>query len=214
MARLQSDFVSAVSHEFRTPLTSMLQLSHMLRAGRVIDEDRPAQYYDVLVRESERLLTFGRGEAKAERYRFESVDACELARQVASEFERHAGEWHLAMSAPSTPCRLRADREMLSLALWNLLDNSMKYSPERRTTWIDVLSQGAHVAIAVRDEGVGIAKKDRRRIFRKFERGPHDQTADVQGSGIGLALVQRVVQDGNHRLLTCGRLSERDRRRK
>jgi signal transduction histidine kinase len=198
-ARLQSDFVSAVSHEFRTPLTSIRQLSHMLHGGRVIDDDRRPQYYEVLVRESERLhrlverlLSFGR--AEAERYRFESVDACDLARTVAAEFQPHAEGWRLELSTPAAPCRLRADREMLSLALWNLLDNAMKYSPERRTIWIEVASNGAHVAIAVRDEGLGIATQDRPRIFQKFVRGGQDQTSGVQGSGMGLALVQRVVQ--------------------
>jgi signal transduction histidine kinase len=197
-ARLQSDFVSAVSHEFRTPLTSIRQLSHMLRDKRVGDDDRRGQYYDVLVRESERLyrlverlLSFGR--AEAERYRFESVDACDLARTVVADFQRSAGEWRLEVTTAPAPCSVRADREMLSLVLWNLLDNAMKYSPERRTIWIDVSSNGSRVATAVRDEGVGISQPDRRRIFQKFVRGGADQTSSVQGSGLGLALVERVV---------------------
>lgn len=201
IARLQSEFVSAVSHEFRTPLTSMRQLSHMLLEGRVISDDRRGQYYEVLVRESERLyrlveklLSFGRAEAGAGGYRFESLDAGDLVRTVTTEFERHASDWCLEISTPSAPCPLPADREMLSLALWNLLDNAMKYSPDGRTIWIDLSSDGTHASIAVRDRGIGIPRQDRQRIFRKFERGTQAAGSGVQGTGIGLALVHHVVQ--------------------
>jgi len=201
VARLQSEFVSAVSHEFRTPLTSMRQLSHMLREGRIINDDRRAQYYDVLVRESERLyrlveklLTFGRAESGAGRYRFETVDACELVRDVATEFQTHVAGWTLELVVPSTPCLVRADREMLSLALWNLLDNAQKYSPDDRTIQVQLGNDPKHASIAVRDRGIGVPEQDRRRIFRKFERGAQATGSGVPGTGIGLALVQHVVQ--------------------
>ena len=201
VGRLQSEFVSAVSHEFRTPLTSMRQLSHMLLEGRVISDERRGQYYEVLVRESERLhrlveklLSFGRAESGAGRYRFEPVDAGDMVRAVTTEFQRHASDWCLEISTPSTPCVLRADREMLSLALWNLFDNAMKYSPECRTIWVDLSIDAGHASIAVRDRGIGIPPQDRQRIFRKFERGAQAAESGVQGTGIGLALVHHVVQ--------------------
>jgi signal transduction histidine kinase len=200
IARLQSEFVSAVSHEFRTPLTSMRQLSHMLLEGRVISDDRRGQYYAVLVRESERLhrlveklLSFGRAEAGAGRYRFESLDAGDLVRSVTTEFQGHADGWSLETTTPSTPCPVRADREMLSLALWNLLDNAMKYSPDCRAIWIELSVDGTRASIAVRDGGIGIPPADRQRIFRKFERGAQGTESGVHGTGIGLAIVRHVV---------------------
>ena len=200
IARLQSEFVSAVSHEFRTPLTSLRQLSHMLLEGRVISDDRRGQYYAVLVRESERLhrlveklLSFGRAEAGAGRYRFESLDACDLVRSVTTEFQGHADGWSLETTTPSTPCPVRADCEMLSLALWNLLDNAAKYSTDCRTIWIDLSVDGSRASIAVRDRGIGIPRSDRQRIFRKFERGVQAAGSSVQGTGIGLAIVYHVV---------------------
>ncbi len=91
----------------------------MLRQGRIPDEDRRGQYYDVLVRESERLhrlverlLSFGR--ADADRYRFEAVDARDLARAVAAEFVPHAKRRPVDLDVPDLPCPVRADREMLS----------------------------------------------------------------------------------------------------
>ena len=200
IARLQSEFVSSVSHEFRTPLTAMRQLSHMLLEGRVISDDRRGQYYAVLARESERLhrlveklLSFGRAESGAGRYRFEPLDAAGLVRSVTTEFQGHADGWSLETTTPSTPCPVRADREMLSLALWNLLDNAMKYSPDCRTIWIDLSVDGSRASIAVRDRGIGIPRHDRQRIFRKFERGVQASESGVQGTGIGLAIVHHVV---------------------
>jgi signal transduction histidine kinase len=179
----------------------MRQLSQMLSHGRVIQEDRRQQYYDVLARESERLhrlveglLNFGRMEAGAVRYRLESVDAAELVRSVAGEFERQAEGCKVEVSAVSNPCVVRADREALSVALWNLLDNGLKYSPECRTVWIDVERDGREAAIAVRDRGIGIPRDEQHRIFQKFVRGSGATDAGVKGAGIGLSMVRDIIQ--------------------
>ena len=99
VARLQSDFVSAVSHEFRTPLTSLRHLTELLEAGTIADEDRPRrqQCYRVLARETERLqrmveglLDFGRMEARGDDYAFETVDPADFVREIVSEFQSAA----------------------------------------------------------------------------------------------------------------------------
>jgi signal transduction histidine kinase len=199
IARLQSEFVSAVSHEFRTPLTSIRQLSHMLHGGRVSSDERRGQYYAVLVRESERLhrlveRMLGVGRADAGRFRFESVDARDIARAVVADFAGQAGARAVDVAVSGDACPLHADREMLSLAIWNLLDNAVKYSPEGEPVRLDVAPHDGRVAIAVRDRGVGIAPQDQRRIFEKFVRGAADRVAETAGSGLGLALVDRVVR--------------------
>jgi signal transduction histidine kinase len=201
VAQLQSDFVSAVSHEFRTPLTSMRQLSQMLSHGRVIHEDRRQQYYDVLMRESERLhrlveglLNFSRMEAGAKPYRLEPVEANEVVQSVTAEFARQAKDCTVEVSPTESPCIIRADREALSLALWNLLDNAQKYSPECRTIWVTVVREGRQIGIAVRDQGAGVPPDEQRRIFRKFVRGAGTVGAGVQGAGIGLAMVRTIIQ--------------------
>jgi signal transduction histidine kinase len=199
IARLHADFVSAVSHEFRTPLTSIRQLSHMLQSGRVESDRRRGQYYDVLVRETERLhklverfLKFGRAEAG--RYRLEAVDARELVAAVAADFRQSSGNRAIELVTPEIPCPLRADREMLSLAVWNLLDNAVKYSPEDGSVRLELLVGEGRVRIAVHDQGIGIRTQDQRRIFEKFVRGSDSGTSGASGSGLGLALVDRVVR--------------------
>lgn len=208
VARLQAEFVSAVSHEFRTPLTSMRQLSEMLSKGRIISEDRRQQYYDVLARESERLhrlveglLNFGRAEAGTVRYHFEPLELSELIRTVAEEFQRQADRCRVEMSLAAAPCRIRGERELLSLAVWNLLDNASKYSPECRTIWVDLTRNGTQTAIAVRDQGIGIPPGERRRIFKKFFRGAGTAASGVKGTGIGLAMVDHVARAHRGRVL-------------
>jgi signal transduction histidine kinase len=201
VARLQSEFVSAVSHEFRTPLTSMRQLSEMLSKGRVISEDRRQQYYEVLSRESERLhrlveglLNFGRAETGGARYHMEPVELGDLIRAVAAEFEREAESFRVEFTLDGAPCRVLGERDLLSLALWNLLDNAKKYSPDCRTAWVSLSRDGGRVALAVRDQGIGIPRQDQRRIFRKFVRGQAGEASGVKGKGIGLAMVQHVAK--------------------
>jgi signal transduction histidine kinase len=202
VATQQSDFVTAISHEFRTPLTALRQLSELLSKGRVLNEDVRQQYYAVLEHETARLqrlveglLKFGRMEAGAMRYQFETIDTAAFVRALVEEFgreaDRHGCRVELRTDGNIPP--ILADREALSCVIWNLLDNAVKYSPECRTVWVDVARENDRVAIRVRDQGVGISHEDRKRIFQKFVRGNVAKTLGVQGTGIGLAVAQQIV---------------------
>jgi signal transduction histidine kinase len=201
MSRMQSDFVSAVSHEFRSPLTTMRQLSEILALGRVSGEERRQVYYETLVRETVRLqrlveglLNFGRMEAGARRFRFEPTDAAGLIRSVAAEFEPQistAGR-HIEI-AHSGECAINADPEALTVALRNLVDNALKYAPASQTIWLECAVEKDRVAIKVRDNGPGIPRAERKAIFRRFVRGRAAVAGNVKGSGVGLATVRHIV---------------------
>ena len=200
--RMQSHFVSTVSHEFRSPLTSMRQLSEMLALGRVPGEERRLVYYETLVRETTRLqrlieglLNFGRMEAGARQYQFEELDASAIVESVVSEFEPQIASTgkHIETVRTDAPCWIEADAEAISVALRNLLDNAVKYSPDQPTVWVGCEMEREKVAIRVRDRGLGIAEAERRTIFRKFMRGSAAAAANVKGSGVGLAMVSHIV---------------------
>jgi signal transduction histidine kinase len=205
VARLQSDFVSAVSHEFRTPLTSLRQLTEVLLDGRVAADDRREKYYRALARQTERLhrlveslLDFGRMEAGTSPYRLEPLDACALIRSVVDEFEQDsaANGHHVELhedGIEGTAPTLAGDREALTHAVWNLLDNAVKYSPECRTVWVDVERAGSRIAIRVRDRGLGVPRHEQADIFRRFVRGADAKTHGIKGTGIGLAMVRHIV---------------------
>ena len=211
VARLQTDFVSAVSHEFRSPLSSICQISELLNEDRWPSEEYRRRSFEILVRESARLrrlveglLDFARMESGAAQYRRELLAPGELVSAVVQEFQAQAAsgrhEIHLSV-APKLP-DISADREALGRAIWNLLDNAAKYSPDSGSIQAEVTMEGGRLAIRVRDEGVGIPVEEQKTIFQKFVRGSQAKASGVKGTGIGLAMVRHIVEGhgGNIRL--------------
>ena len=202
-ARLQSDFVAAVSHEFRTPLTLLRQFSDLLADGRVTSEDERHQYYGALQRGTRRLtrrvedlLDFGRMEAGSHGFRFTNVDARTWVDHVLADFhdQFRAQGYHVELDwrIPDGAV-MHADEAAISRALWNLLDNAVKYAPGSKTIWVDGTSSASKLTVSVRDRGLGVAAADRRAIFRKFVRGSMPDGSVVRGTGLGLALVQQIM---------------------
>ena len=200
-ARLQSDFVSAVSHEFRTPLTSLAEFTEIL----IEHEDAPLEKRRVfhqaqaratrrLTRLVESLLDFGRMEAGARPYRLEPLDAAELADDVVRDFRQQVdgAGFTIDCARPEGTAMVKADRDALAQALWNLLDNAVKYSGESRDVRVEVETNG-QVAIRVRDRGYGTQPSEQKEIFRKFARGAAARELGVKGTGIGLAMVKHIV---------------------
>jgi signal transduction histidine kinase len=203
VARLQSDFVAAVSHEFRTPLTSMRQIAELFARGRVPDEERRQKYSEILLRETERLhrlvenlLDFGRMEASAHEYRLELLDVAALVRAVVSDFQEEvsARGYIVELNERTSASTVRGDPEALRRALWNLLDNAVKYSPECRTVWVEVSRQDKRLSIAVRDRGLGIPTEEQKEVFKKFVRGASSKAAGAKGTGLGLAMVDHIAR--------------------
>jgi signal transduction histidine kinase len=203
VARLQSDFVAAVSHEFRTPLTALRQFNDLLGEEDDLPPEKRRTYYQAQTRATERLhrfveslLDFGRMEAGRRPYRFERLDAAALARDVVEEFRGEVTGRGFAVqcSVDSGEYLVDADSEALSRALWNLLDNAAKYSGESRALELTVGRAGSAVAIAVRDHGTGIPASEQKRIFQKFVRGEAAKSQGIKGTGIGLTMVRHIVE--------------------
>jgi signal transduction histidine kinase len=203
LARRQSDFVSAVSHEFRTPLTSMRHLTDLLVSRSITSEERKTQYYELLAHETERLhrmveslLSFGRIEVGAYAWHRERADTTQLVQGLVEEFRRtpEARDRVVSCQIEEGVPPIQADREALSRALWNLLENAAKYSPVGSPIRVAARRQGNSVLLAVEDQGAGIPVAERERIFQKFVRGADAKQAGVRGVGIGLALVKRIVE--------------------
>jgi signal transduction histidine kinase len=202
IARLRADFVSTVSHEFRSPLTGIRQLGGMLLDGRVTDTVKQQGYFRMIVQESDRLarlveniLDFSRMEEGRREYRYEPLDPTPWLRKLAADFEAEIAVSGVAVEADiadGLPA-VSADREALGSAVRNLLDNAVKYSPGAKTVWLDASAEGGEIRIAVRDRGVGISEQDRKHIFDRFYRADGEISKRVKGAGLGLSLVRYIV---------------------
>ena len=203
VGQLQSDFVAAVSHEFRTPLTSMGQLSEMLARGRIEAEQNKQRAYELILDESNRLrrlveslLDFGRIQAGEYNFRSESIEASQWSRSVIQEFQEtvRAKGYAIEFTGPAHEAWIRGDSDALGGALWNLLDNAVKYSPDEKQVQVAVSQSGGNVEVTVRDRGSGIAPEDQKRVFGKFFRGANAKAQGTKGTGIGLAIVKDIVE--------------------
>jgi two-component system phosphate regulon sensor histidine kinase PhoR len=202
VARLQTEFVAAVSHEFRTPLTSMQHVTELLDEDDEISRERRRSFYGVLARNTERLhqlveslLDFARMESGRKPYDLQPLDAATLVDRVVSDFRGHAVQRTVALEVDRAggDLAVRADATALAHALWNLLDNAVKYSPDGGAIDVSVARQGASVSIAVHDRGLGIPRSEQCDVFERFVRGRQATTLGIAGTGLGLAMVAHIV---------------------
>ena len=202
IARLRADFVSTVSHEFRSPLTGIRQLGEMLLDGRAHDRKKQRDYFRMIVQESNRLtrlveniLDFSRMEEGRKEYRFEPLDTSRWLQKLVSDFEEGIAVDSVTVETdiPEDLPPISADSDALGSAVHNLLDNAVKYSPGEKTVWIDAEAVGREVRIVVRDKGIGISESDCKHIFDRFYRADGEISKRVKGAGLGLSLVHYIV---------------------
>ena len=204
LSQMKSDFVSNVSHELRTPLASIRVFGEYMRLGRVTKQEKIVEYGEYIEAESRRLtqlinniLDFSRIESSQKNYSFVDTDIVTLVSQTVSGFVvplRESGV-DITFRPPITDLPpVSVDRDAIAQVLVNLLDNALKYSPERKDIEVAIESTATNVKIVVRDHGIGIADADRKKIFEKFYRAGSTLVHDVRGSGLGLTIVLHVVE--------------------
>jgi signal transduction histidine kinase len=203
MAQLKSDFVANVSHDLKTPVSVIRMFGETLEMQRVPDEASRQEYYRVITRESERLsrlidnvLDFSRIESGRRTYERVPTAVEPLVRDTLEAFAYPLGQQGFKVEvdvAPDLP-EVPMDAEAVGQALANLVDNAIKYSGERRTLGVEARVADGHLALGVRDEGIGIPAPEQGRIFDKFYRVGRSETQGRRGSGVGLALVRHVAE--------------------
>jgi signal transduction histidine kinase len=203
VAELKSNFVASVSHDLKTPLALIQLFAETLELGRVRTPERAHEYYRVingearkLTRLIENILDFSKMEAGLRPYRVAPCDLGDLTRQVldkmSSQFSQGQFKIHSSI-APTLP-RVSADCDAVEQALENVLQNAMKYSGESRDIDVRVAPSDGHVLVSVTDHGIGIARREQKRIFRKFYRVDSGLGGGPQGCGLGLAIVDHTMR--------------------
>lgn len=204
LARQQMEFVAAVTHELRTPVTAIRSAGQNLSAGIVSDPERIRWYGDMIEMEGSRLsetvarvLAFARIGAGKQEYTRRPVKVAELVEKTLSGYQLALVEKGLVAETRVDDALppLSADPEALELALRNLLDNAVKYGADGG--WVAVRASaspdGREILLTVADRGRGIGRKDVPHLFEPFFRGEDASTGGVQGSGLGLAVVEHVA---------------------
>ena len=204
LSRLKTDFVSLVSHELRTPITSIRMFIETLALGRVKDPAEMQTVLDLLMKETTRLsgmiesvLDWSRIESGKKQYRKETIPAVGLVDDAVSAFKAQllGQEAQLTVTVADGLGNIEIDRSALSGALLNLLQNARKYS-KKGDARIDLRAvlDDDFVVFEVEDRGVGIPRREQKRIFDRFYRVDSLLTRETEGSGLGLSIAQRIVQ--------------------
>jgi len=203
LSRLKTDFVSLVSHELRTPLTSIRMFIDTLAMGRFKSPEEEQKILLMLSRETERLsgmiesvLDWARIEGGRKHYDKKPVAPAEIIDAAVNAFkvQRLNEEVPLLVAVPEGLPPIDADLHALAGALLNLLQNAYKYTGQDRRIALEAGPDKKGVFIKVADNGIGIAKTDRKKIFDRFYRVDNLLTRQTEGSGLGLSIAQRIVQ--------------------
>lgn len=207
-ATQQVEFVAAVSHELRTPLAVIRSAADNLADGVVQDKDQ-AKRYGALIRDEsvrladmvEHVLEFAGADSPARAARG-PIDVTEAARAAVSGMaaliaERNA---RVEVVTPDEPLRVNGDLSHLTRAISNLLGNALKYGGDAPQVTIRVQRAAGDVTISVADQGSGLASSEIPRLFEPFYRGQRASEAQIPGSGLGLALVKRIVESHGGRV--------------
>ena len=206
LARQQQDFVSAVSHELKTPLTSIRMYGEMLKEGWA-DESKRDQYYDYIHDESERLsrlisnvLQLARITRNEPQFDAKTTAVGTLLDQVQSKIthqvERAGFELSIAREDAVDSTRIIVDDDCFAQIVINLVDNAIKFSKEADAKRIEIgsaLVGDEGVVLTVRDYGPGIPKDQLKKIFTLFYRSESELTRETVGTGIGLAIVHQLT---------------------
>jgi signal transduction histidine kinase len=201
--KIKSDFVSSVSHELKTPLTSIKALVERLQEGKVKEKSKMKQYFSVISQDADKLtslvtniLDFSKIEEGKKEYNFEETDVSQWMTHYVDSLKKNDIQKGLTIKSDITPDlpSIFLDRNSLSQALNNLVDNAEKFSRDNKEINIRAIRENGSIVISVSDNGIGIPPSEIDKIFDKFYQGKSALSQSVRGTGLGLTLVKHIVE--------------------
>jgi len=198
LSELQRDFVNNMTHEFKTPITACkIALDYIKNHDAIRGDERLDRYCDMILAQTdhlnnqiERILQISLSEKRAFAIHKEKIDLSQLIEKIIASFIN--SERNFIYNKPEQPVFTLADEVHTTSALYSLIDNAIKYSHPGTNIELSLRSAGSRVLLSVSDQGIGIGKKDLRKIFDKFYRISSGDVHNVKGFGLGLYYVKRV----------------------
>ena len=215
--KLKSEFISNVSHELKSPLTSIRMMTEMLHHNRVGTEERKSAYYSAMLEENEHLshlidniLDFSRMDDDRKKYDFIDLDMDDLLVKFLESTRERLPEpgFDIRYNRPDRVPVIKADKNAILQVFYNLVDNAIKFSGTSRQIDISLFSRDDELLFCVKDYGIGISGKDQEKIFDRFYRGTEPQRLGIRGSGIGLTIVKKIVENHGGYLTLESKLGE------
>jgi signal transduction histidine kinase len=206
LVRQKTDFVSNVSHELKTPLTSIRMFSELLAEGRVVEPEKRQSYLNIITAEASRLtrlinnvLDFSRMERGEKKYNFQKCDLVDLVRETVETYRPHleSNGFRVQATWPESAVMINGDRDALAQVVVNLLSNAEKYSHGQKEIAVEVGSVQEplpHVEVRIMDRGTGVPRGCEERIFEQFYRAHDSLSSGIQGSGLGLTLARQIAR--------------------
>lgn len=194
-------FLNAVTHELKTPIASIKLYLETLKSRELTPEKR-REFYDIMLEDNERLLgtveqvlQASRAREKQREMNLAEIDLAEVLKETVERVraQQHLGDSAIRFTIPPAPMKVLGDRGELQTAITNLLDNAIKYSPDEPRISLRLTSSGSDADIYIRDNGIGIARADLKRIFKRFYRVPN-KSIEVKGTGLGLPIVRSIIE--------------------
>jgi signal transduction histidine kinase len=202
-ARQKTTFVANVSHELKTPLTSIRLFAELLLSGKQADEQKKREYLRTMVSETERLtnlvdnvLTFSRRDGGGEKkFHTERLSLAELARETCAQLEPYLTRASFTLRVDcADDAYVTGDREALRQVLMNILSNAEKYSGDSRTIDVRCTADESCASISVADRGIGVPHSAAEKIFDEFYRADDSLTATKNGAGLGLSIARDIAK--------------------
>ncbi len=203
-AQQKTSFVSNVSHELKTPLTTIRMYAELMGENRVTDEDKRSKYMRVIVEESQRLtrlvnnvLDFSRLEQGRKNYQPERLNLGETLHAVldTQQLRMQEAGMELRRNIPTDPLRVNTDRDALEQVILNLVDNAIKYAGNGGELAVEAEASHGTCTLRFMDRGAGIDAAHREQVFEKFHRIDDSLTARQPGSGLGLTIARHLARD-------------------
>jgi signal transduction histidine kinase len=202
VSQMKSNFVSNVSHELKTPLSIVRMFSETLESGIVTDANKQHEFYVIIKRESERLsnlinnlLDFSKIESRKKEFNFEEINLVEVVQNIAEMYKPQliVQGFMFDVRIPSKEIIARVDKDAISQAILNLINNAEKYSNENKYILVEMYKAENSVSISVTDKGMGISKKEYKNIFEYFYRIQDSNMSHIKGTGLGLTIAKYII---------------------
>jgi two-component system phosphate regulon sensor histidine kinase PhoR len=201
--KVRREFTANVSHELKTPLTSINGYAEMIANGMVEGEE-VKKFAGIIQKEGTRLLTLiesilnlSKLEDESVEKTYEEIDLYETIKDVVHKLKPQAVSHKVNLEVDGEVTHVKANKRMIEDLVYNLIDNAIKYNVENGNVLVSIKNEENNGLISVKDTGIGIPQEEQDRIFERFYRIDKSRSKKIEGSGLGLSIVKHIVEYHN-----------------